>query len=159
MADTQIPSKKGIADAVYTYSCTKNCLGADGNSAGCCKMDQRDYIIGKVHDATEFLQRYRESVDKNATYEEVFIEFEEGKKLFPDRVIWQDPANFPAIRVLMDNERYPCRFLGDNNLCTVHEIRSQTCRNYTCGHVNDLLQRLSVNDIQSDPFVDGIRSA
>ncbi len=147
MADSKIPSKEDIADAIYTYSCTKNCLGVYGNSAGCCTMDKRNYIIGKVPDAKAFLKRYRKTVDKNAKYEEVFIEFEEGKKLFPDRPIWQDPENFPAIRVLMDNVRYPCRFLGENDLCTVHEIRSQTCRNFTCAHVNDLLQKLSVDDI------------
>jgi len=144
MGMAHIPSKEDIADAIYTYSCTKNCLGIEGNSAGCCTLDKRNYIIGKVHDAKAFLKRYRETVDEKATYEDIFIEFEEGKALFPDRPIWQDPENFPAIRVSMENERHPCKFLGEDNLCTVHKIRSQTCQNFTCAHVQELLQKLSV---------------
>lgn len=144
MGIANIPSKADMADAIYTYSCTKNCLGIEDNSAGCCTVGDRNYIIGKVHDAEAFLKRYRETIDEEATYEDIFIDHEEGKSLFPDRPIWQDAENFPAIRVLMENERHACRFLGEDNLCTVHEIRSQTCQNFTCTHVEKLLQKLSV---------------
>lgn len=147
MSSMTIPSKKEIADTVVMHSCTRNCLGIENNAAGCCTVGERDYIIGPIPDALDFLKQYNASIDSNATYDEVFVEHKEGKQLFPDRETWQDPQNFPALRLQMDQETHPCRFLGDDNLCTVHQIRSQTCRAFTCGHVSELLERLSLHNL------------
>lgn len=145
MADFSIPSKEDFADIVVAHTCTRNCLGIDGNSAGCCTMGPRDYIIGPIHDAKDFLKRYQKNVKSDATFEEVFIEYEEGSKLFADREMWQNSDNFPALRVNTDALDNPCMFLDDDNLCSVHAIRSKTCSVYSCNYVQEVLEKLSLD--------------
>lgn len=140
-----IPSREEIADMITLHSCTRNCMGNVGNSAGCCSLGDRDYIIGPIPDAKDFLERYRKNIDPYATHEQVFVDYKEGKELFPDRDCWQAPENFPALRVNMNEKKHGCKFLGEDNLCTVHAIRSTTCRNYMCGYVGEILEKLSVN--------------
>lgn len=144
MSSFEIPSKEEISDMVVAHSCTRNCLGIEGNSAGCCTMGNRDYIIGPVPDAKAFLKRYRDTVKKDATFDEVFVSYKEGSKLFPDLETWQSPDNFPAFRVRMDEDSKGCRFLDEDSLCTVHGIRSSTCQNFSCGHIKDMLEKLSL---------------
>lgn len=139
-----MPEETELADLVVMHNCTRNCLGVKRNSAGCCTLGDRDYIIGPIPDAKAFLKRYRKTVDPKASYKDVFIDHEEGSKLFPDLSTWQNPENFPAIRVKTEEASNPCRFLGDDNLCSVHAIRSNTCRNFICDHVNDILEKLSL---------------
>jgi len=144
MSDFVIPSKEEVADMVVAHSCTRNCLGIEGNSAGCCTMGSRDYIIGPIPDAKAFLKRYRKTMKSNAKYDEIFIDYKEGSKLFPDLDTWQNPDNFPAIRVKTDQPHKPCMFLGENSLCSVHAIRSKTCSSYSCDHVKHMLEKLSL---------------
>lgn len=91
-------------------------------------MHDRDYILGPIKDSDALLERYRQKVDQKAERKDLFIEYEEGKSLFPHLDCWQNPKNFPALRVDMDNPAHQCKFLGkflgDDKLCTIHEIRS-----------------------------------
>jgi len=49
-----------------------------------------------------------EAPTDEAKYNEVFVEYPEGHKLFPERARWQNPEHFPALRVLMDaDQSYP----------------------------------------------------
>lgn len=148
MGSMTLPSKKEISDTVVMHSCTRNCLGVEDNAAGCCTVAERDYIIGPIPDAKEFLKRYNTTACSHATFDELFVSYKEGKRLFPDRETWQNPQNYPALRVDMTHDYHACNFLGEDNLCSVHEIRSQTCRSFTCKHVNDLLEKLSLHNLQ-----------
>ncbi len=144
MTVLDMPSKEELADIVILHSCTRNCMGVENNAVGCCTLYDRDYIIGPIPDSNKLLERYRETVNPEATHEELFVDFEEGKTLFPERESWQTPKNFPAIRVDMESTSHRCQYLGDDNLCTIHEIRSETCRKFSCGHVKDLLAQMSL---------------
>ena len=144
MSDFEIASIEEISDMVVAHSCTRNCLGIAGNSAGCCTLGKRDYIIGPIPDSKEFLKRYKKTIDPKATYDEIFINHKEGSKLFPEREMWQNPDYYPAIRVNTEKSDNPCKFLNDDMLCTVHAIRSKTCSIYSCDHVNEILQKLSL---------------
>ena len=60
----------------------------------------------------------------SAALDQAFIDFEEGRALFPERPTWQEPANYPALRVLPDVDWIPCRFYDKTaGACTVYDIR------------------------------------
>lgn len=141
----KMQTKSEITDMVVLHSCTNNCFGIKNNSGGCCTLGKRDYIIGPIRDSDSFLERYRENISAEASYDDIFIGHEEGRKLFPDLETWQKPASYPALRVNTDIDGYPCSFLGEDKLCTVHEIRSETCRNFSCQHVKDVLSMMSLD--------------
>ncbi len=137
-----LPSKDDLIDTLTAHICTKKCMGLDGNAGGCCSMGKRDYIIGPIPDAAAVLARLSKRYKRDVAFDEVFIGFEEGRKLFPDLECWQSESSFPAIRVNMKEPSLPCRFLDDDNLCSIHDIRSTTCREYYCDHINNLKQQL-----------------
>lgn len=137
-----VPSREDLIDTVAVHSCLNNCMGKKGLAAGCCTMGTRDYIIGPVHDTGELLERLSKHFGREVSYEEFFIDYEEGSKMFPDRPSWQRRDTFPALRVDQDDEALPCIFLAEDNLCSIHEIRSTTCRNYQCDHLKALIAAL-----------------
>ncbi len=130
-----------IIDQVVQYTCTRNCMGQSNNAAGCCTIGDRDYIIGPIPDAEALFTRLNDSRSDPLAWEEVFIEEDEGKALFPEKPIWQRSESYPALRLDMDDASRPCQFLGQNNLCTIHSIRSETCRNYQCSFVDELIEK------------------
>lgn len=144
MSEMIMPQESELSDMVVLHSCTRNCLGKKGNSAGCCTMGNRDYIIGPIPDAKAFLKRYKKSVDPKASYQDVFIDYDEGSQLFSHLSTWQNKENFPALRVKTEDPSNPCQFLNQDNLCSVHKIRSKTCSNYSCDHVKEILEKLSL---------------
>lgn len=113
-------------------------MGVEGNAGGCCTIGERDYIIGPVHDTKKVLEKLSELRGRNVPYDEVFIDFEEGSALFPERSFWQKKDCFPAIRLDMEDETLPCIFLAEDNLCSIHAIRSKTCSNYSCDHLKTI---------------------
>lgn len=144
MSSFEIPSLEEMSDLVVAHSCTRNCLGVAGNSAGCCTIGERDYIIGPIPDSKDFLERYKKTIDPEAVFDDIFISYKEGSKLYPDRPMWQNPDYYPALRIDEKNISLRCIFLNDDNLCTVHAIRSETCKAYSCAHVTEMLQKLSL---------------
>lgn len=136
----EIPSEKQIKELVNLYTCTKNCFGRKDNAAGCCSLGERDFIIGPITDTKQFLKRLESSGHKYS-YNQVFIEYNEGKKLFPHLKNWQDPKHYPALRVTAELP-FSCRFLGADNQCTVYSIRPEICRNYQCDHLKETLKLL-----------------
>ncbi len=80
-----------------------------------------------------------EAPTDEAKYNEVFVEYPEGHKLFPERARWQNPEHFPALRVLMDaDQSYPCQFL-DNHQCTIQDIKPKICADYLCDHLQKVI--------------------
>jgi Fe-S-cluster containining protein len=127
---------------VTHYTCLNKCFGHVNNAAGCCKISDRDFIIGPIRDAKEFLQRLNKVSKTKYKYNDVFIEHKEGSKLFPDKEAWQNPEHYPALRLDMNEADLPCRFLTDGQECGVYEIRPQTCRKYLCEHLKKVLELL-----------------
>lgn len=120
--------------------CRDHCLGYTNNHGGCCQLDNRDFIIGPIRDSNEFLERVRKRYPGiKIEWRDVFIDFNEGSKLFPDRPIYQKPDAYPALRVDIFHKRFPCIFY--NNIlkcCNVYDIRPTTCRSFSCPYLASL---------------------
>lgn len=119
-----MPDLVMIHDIVTRHICANRCMGIRGNYGGCCRIDERDFIMGPVVE------------DLGAG----LIGFEEGSKLFPDRPTWQDPANYPAMRPDVTKPGNPCVYFDRG--CTIYENRPETCRKFTCEALSSVLSSL-----------------
>lgn len=134
--DYVTPTVRGFSDLelkslLTEYTCSKKCMGVKGNDGGCCRVDDRDFIMGPLADADDFILRL--AIAKTVVdAREILIAFEEGSKLFPDRPVWQDPKNYPAMRPDCLRPGNPCVLYDARVGCTVYEIRPATCKNFTC---------------------------
>lgn len=137
-----VPKRNSLADDLTLYTCLKNCYGKRDMAASCCTITERDYIIGPIPDAEELLERLSAKYERKFSWAEVFIDFEEGRSLFPDRPTWQKQTSYPALRLDLNETALPCRFLGKDNLCTIHDVRSVTCSNYFCKHLKTIIDCL-----------------
>jgi len=137
-----LPDKDALLDQLTAHICTKKCMGNDGLSAGCCTLGTRNYIIGPIPDSESLLSDLSARFGRTVPFDEVFVTYEEGKDLFPDLECWQDARCYPALRVNMDDPSLGCRFLDDDNLCSIHDIRSITCRKYLCDHIKSVNAQL-----------------
>jgi Fe-S-cluster containining protein len=134
------------------YTCSQNCMGVRGNSGGCCTLDDRDFIMGPVRDADAFLTNLGRLLGREVSRGEAFIDFDEGRALFPERPCWQEPANYPALRVLPNLDWIPCRFFEPTTgACTVYDIRPGICRNYLCDHLKGVISLLNLNEEPAAP--------
>jgi len=52
--------------------CSNKCFGIDGYDGSCCSVENRDYIIGKITDTAEFLERLQSRLGRKIKYEDVF---------------------------------------------------------------------------------------
>lgn len=96
-ADLHIPDKTEAIDQVTLYTCLKNCYGNAGQASGCCMLMHRDFIMGPVKDTEAFLMRLKARYGHKYSFDEVFIEYKEGKKLFPDKSCWQNPKKLSCL--------------------------------------------------------------
>jgi len=110
--------------------CMEQCQGVKGNNGDCCYIRDKDWIIGPVKDDKELLTRVQKEHDKNLTWNDLFIDYAEGKKMFSDKPLWQNKESYPAMRVNPELEGSPCVFF--DNGCKIHEIKSDVCKNYKC---------------------------
>ena len=116
--------------------CSEKCFGKDGYDGSCCTIEARDYIIGPHKDANQFIQSLSLKLGRAISYESVFIDYEEGKNLFPNKSAWQNPESYPAFRVDLNNPRKPCIFYNTAiKSCTMYDIRPKTCREYQCDYL------------------------
>ncbi len=116
--------------------CSNKCWGIDGYDGSCCSIEGRDFIMGPIRDSVQFVNRLNDKLGRNFQASQVLIDFEEGKNLFPDKASWQDPENFPAMRVDVSKAKLPCIFYNTHaKFCSVHDIRPQTCQDYFCEHL------------------------
>ena len=110
--------------------CMEQCQGVKGNNGDCCHIRDKDWIIGPVKDDKELLTRVQKEHDKDLTWSDLFIDYEEGSKMFSDKPLWQDKEQYPTMRVNPELEGSPCVFF--DNGCKIHEIKSDVCKNYKC---------------------------
>ena len=126
--------------------CSNKCMGFEGNHGGCCTLGDRDFIIGPHDDTKEFLQRLSEKFGREIDYKDIFIDIEEGKKLFPNKSMWSNERSYPSLRVDTMNPFLPCIFYNMKlKACMVYEIRPNTCKNFECTY----LQEQTKSDFQN----------
>lgn len=118
--------------------CSFKCCGVDNYHGSCCSVENRDWIIGPIDDSNEFLERVRQRFGIHIQYDDIFMDYHEGKKLFPERSNYQRLASYPALRVNMDSPMKPCIFYNSTiRKCMVYDIRPNTCRNYQCDFLKE----------------------
>ena len=111
-------------------SCSTNCFNVKGYHGSCCSMENRDFIMGPIDELSQIhlLKRYPEK-----TWNDFFVDYEEGKDLFPDRSVWQQRQNFPAMRINTSTERNNCnQYDPIKKNCSVWRDRPTTCQNFNC---------------------------
>jgi len=123
--------------------CATKCHGIDGCRAGCCSLEDRNYIIGPIDKESQ--DRILKHV-KDKTWDDVFVNYLEGKDMFPDREIWQQESSYPALRP-KDNEIKSCTFYDDeNSVCSIYAHRPTICGNYLCSYLKELYSRGDIYD-------------
>ena len=120
--------------------CQKKCLGIDGNHGGCCTIGDRDFILGPIPDCQETLKRVQAQFPGvEITWDDLFISFEEGSNMFPDKPTWQNPHAYPCMRVNPNDMSIPCVFYNMNmKLCQIYQSKSIICSNYKCDYLQSL---------------------
>jgi Fe-S-cluster containining protein len=125
----------------HSTVCSFNCYGQKGYDGSCCQLEERDYIIGPIKDAAEFLNKLSQKIGRTVAFNEVFYDFETGSQLFPERAMFQNPDNYPAFKVDTEKRRLPCvNYNSTLRTCGVYEIRPAVCRNYYCDYLNEYLK-------------------
>lgn len=120
--------------------CSNKCFGIPNHHGSCCTLEDRDFIIGPHPDAEEFITRLSDKLGRDIDYREVFVDYEEGKSLFPNKSTWQNPNSYPAFRVDFYNPRLPCIFYNTKvRACTMYDIRPTTCQEYECEYLSNHL--------------------
>jgi Fe-S-cluster containining protein len=118
--------------------CSDKCYGRTGYHGSCCSLEDRDYIIGPHPDTEDFIKNLSSKLGREIYEEDIFIGYEEGKKLFPYKTSWQNPNSYPAFRVDFFNPKLPCIFYNTKiRACSIYDIRPQTCRKYECEYLSN----------------------
>ena len=118
--------------------CSNKCWGSPGYHGSCCSVEDRDYIIGPHHDTDEFISNLSKKFGRDIEKEEVFIEYNEGKNLFPNKTSWQNETSYPAFRVDLFNPKLPCIFYNTKiKACSIYDVRPETCRVYECDYLKN----------------------
>lgn len=113
--------------------CSQHCYGIQGYDGSCCSIEERNWIIGPHNDADAFIDRLSTKVGRQINKQDVFIDFEEGSQLFPNRGVWQLPESYPALRVDLSSPKKECIFYNTTiKSCMVYEIRPDTCQKFKC---------------------------
>jgi Fe-S-cluster containining protein len=118
--------------------CSNKCYGIDGYHGSCCSIEERNYIIGPHHDTEEFVKNLSEKIGREINEDDVFIKFEEGSRMFPNKSAWQNPDSYPAFRVDFYNPKLPCIFYNTKlKFCTIYDVRPKTGRDYECEYLSN----------------------
>lgn len=113
--------------------CSNNCFGRTDYGGSCCTIEDRDFIVGPHSDSDSFIERLKLKIGLEIKKEDVFVEYEEGRAMFPEKSVWQRMESYPAMRVDTSHPRKPCIFFNTRfRYCTVYDIRPKTCIDYEC---------------------------
>lgn len=139
----EAPFKEEVIASACYYTCSRMCYGQKDQAAQCCSIGSRDFIIGPITDTERFLADLSKKLGREIKFEDVFIDYEEGSKMFPEKSCWQVPTNYPCMRVMPDEERgFPCQMLSLDAKCMVYSIRPDTCKDYLCDYLKGVVNYL-----------------
>ena len=113
---------------IFLTACSNSCGGIEGLHGECCSVKGKNWAIGPIKDAQEVLKRF-----PDLQYEDIFVDFEEGSKMFPDVPAYQDPESYPTMRL----SNYRCIFYKDKK-CSIYEKRPSLCFTYYCAYLKNL---------------------
>lgn len=117
---------------IIAKTCSTECFGSRGYHGSCCRLEERDYIIGPVSDASEVAERL------GVSYDDMFIEYSEGSAMYPHLSSWQNPSHYPALRIRGD----ACvNYNTALRRCTIYSDRPQICRDYVCSYLSKRLSQ------------------
>src|ERR1700739_1030361 len=89
--------REALRVQLIAYTCSQNCMGVRGNSGGVCTLDDRDFIPGPARDADAFLADLGRRLGREVSRDEAFIDFDEGRALFPERPTRPHTAQHAAL--------------------------------------------------------------
>ena len=138
----EAPTKEEMVNNLIHYTCSRVCYGVKDQAGICCTIGERDWIIGPITDADRFLKDVSKKLGREFTFDEIFYSYEEGHKIFPERSTWQNPNNYPALRVVLDGKVFPCQFLSEDRKCTMQDIKPQICSDYLCDYLKESIAKL-----------------
>ena len=120
--------------------CQNKCYGISDYGGACCMISTRDCIIGPISDTEETLERVRKLFPGvEMDWDDLFISFDEGSKMFPEKENWQNPENYPCMRVNTNSINKPCIFFNEFlRCCQIYDARPQTCSSYKCDYLRQL---------------------
>jgi len=126
--------------------CQKKCFGEDNYDGSCCCVEQRNYIMGPIPDSYEVLEKVKKKYPGvSIEWSDIFMTFEEGSKLFPDKETWQNKSSYPCMRVNPNSSRNSCVFYNDIvGFCQIYDERSTTCSNYKCDFLREMEKNTNV---------------
>lgn len=121
--------------------CSHKCFGVDNYHGGCCTIENRDFIIGPIRDAERFANDLSIKLNRPISVGEVTIDYIEGRQLFPDKSVWQNPGSYPAMRINTKSLTKECIFYNNHmKACMVYEIRPETCQTFKCEYLQNHVQ-------------------
>ena len=136
-------------DKTYTMNdgsdfCRTTCCNFKGYDGGCCTVEERDWIMGPIRDHMEVLKYIQKLYSElEITWDDCFMNYEEGSKLFPNKSTWKNPDNYPCMRVNMNSLRKSCVFYNDIlGFCQIYSARPETCVNYKCEYLKEHLKEV-----------------
>ena len=137
-------------DKTYTMNdgsdfCRTTCCNFKGYDGGCCTVEERDWIMGPIRDHMEVLKNIQKLYSElEITWDDCFMNYEEGSKLFPNKSTWKNPDNYPCMRVNMNSLRKSCVFYNDIlGFCQIYSARPETCVNYKCEYLKEHLKEVT----------------
>lgn len=122
-------------DKLLSHICLSEC--PYGN---CCSSNNGNFILGRVQpdDVSQFLKLLSDKFGKTVTFDEVFLTYDEGKEIFKESDCWQNPHNYPALRIQTELYKQPCVFYNTAlKACSVYDIRPKMCRSYGCDYFKE----------------------
>ena len=94
------------------------------------------YLVENSALTEDFIKKLSLKLGREIQEEEIFINYDEGSKLFPNKSTWQNPESYPALRVDFFNPKLPCIFYNTKiKACTMYDIRPNTCVIYECDYL------------------------
>ena len=120
--------------------CSNKCWGHDGQHGLCCRIEDRDWIIGPhtKDDSNRFIKDLSEKFGREIKHNDVFIEYDEGSKQFPHKKTWRNPQSYPALKINKNDPSSHCIFYNITmKACSVYSIRPKICRDYECEYLKD----------------------
>lgn len=108
--------------------CGTSCGGVEGAHGECCNVKGKDWVIGPIEDTEKVLKKF-----SDLTYDDIFMNFEEGSKRFPDSEGHQDPTAYPAMRIAQNGR---CIFYK-NKKCSIYDKRPSLCFSFYCAYLKN----------------------
>ena len=118
---------------IIAKTCSTECWGNSGEHGGCCRVDDRDWIIGPIEDTFEVLEGVKKEKPWIA-WDDLFMEFGQGASMYPRKTNYQKPSHYPAMRVI---DGACAAYNKHLRTCSIYENRPKICRDFECEYLRE----------------------